>query len=206
VAAESLNDEPLAGELMAAFRASDAAAAEVLATQLLPLVTRLVRRLTAWSDDADDLVQETLVTALAKRSTFRGEARLETWITRIAINCCRSHVRKQWLRSKLLQAWVQRREPPVPVPGADSIFQCDERAAAVRAAVSRLPARSREAVVLCYLEGMTIDEAAAALGVRRGSVEVRLSRARAQLRTILSAEVSSEELVSGGSHECVAGK
>jgi RNA polymerase sigma-70 factor (ECF subfamily) len=58
----------------------------------------------------------------------------------------------------------------------------------VRRAVARLPATSREAIVLHYLEGLTIDETAAALGVRRGAAEVRLSRARERLRRELANE------------------
>jgi RNA polymerase sigma-70 factor (ECF subfamily) len=189
VATETLEDgRRVAGALEAAFRADDAAAADVLATHLLPLVTRLVRRLMAWSADADDLVQETLVVALTKRKTFRGDAKLETWITRIVINCCRSHGRKRSLRSKLFGAWAQR-QPEAGGASPEESLCVDERASAVRAAVSKLPSQSREAIVLCYLEGLSVEEAAAALSVRRGTIEVRLSRARAQLRRMLSSDL-----------------
>lgn len=177
---------PDSAVIAAAFLADDAAAAQVLETHLLPLVTRLVHRLSAWSGDCEDLVQDVLVTALVKRKTFNAHAKLETWITRIAINRCRTHRRKQWLRSKLFRAWAEQGGPARPSTATPAeLASSDERAAAVRAAVAQLPATSREAIVLCYLEGLTVAEAAAALTVRRGTLEVRLTRARKQLHDVL---------------------
>jgi RNA polymerase sigma factor (sigma-70 family) len=170
--------------LAAAFRAGDDRAAEALAGQMLPYVTNLVRRLAAWSHDADDLVQDVLVAALAARHTFRGDARLDTWITRIAINRCRAHARKQWLRKRLFQTWAATR-PAASVPPASVVVDEDEQAAIVRQAVAALPVKYREPIVLCYLQGLGVADAAAALGVRKGTLEVRLSRARKQLHDIL---------------------
>ncbi len=172
----------------AAFRAGDAAAADVVAERLLPYVSNLVRRLTAWRSDVDDLTQDVLVTALAKRRSFRGEAKLETWITRIAVNACRAHARKQWLRKRLFAAWAERSTPNRSShhDAADATANDNEQAQRVRDAVDQLPAKSREAIVLCYLQQMTPAEAAKSLGVRPGTLEVRLSRARDQLRKLLT--------------------
>jgi RNA polymerase sigma-70 factor (ECF subfamily) len=188
VAPDTHDEPPLQpAALAAAFLADDAAAAWVLETHLLPLVTRLVHRLSAWSNDCDDLIQDVLVTALVKRKAFHAHARLETWITRITINRWRTHRRKQWLRSKLFRAWAERDAPSRPAAKTPEEFAVTgERAAAVRAAIAQLPAPSREAIVLCYLEGLTVSEAAEALAVRRGTLEVRLSRARTQLRDALA--------------------
>jgi RNA polymerase sigma-70 factor (ECF subfamily) len=171
--------------LAAAFRAGDAAAAEVVATHLLPYVHRLVRRLAGWSADADDLVQDVLVAALAARTKFRGDAKLETWITRIAVNQCRAHARKQWLRKRLFQTWAAAR-PAASVPPASETADDNEQSALVRQTVAALPTKYREAIVLCYLQNMTAAEAAAVLGIRHGTVEVRLTRAREQLRKLLA--------------------
>jgi RNA polymerase sigma-70 factor (ECF subfamily) len=183
VAAESTDTlpsvEPSSAELAAAFRADEAAAATLLAQRLAPLAARLVRRLSAWSADGDDLVQDVLITALVKRHTFDGRSKLETWITRIAINRCRAHYRKEWLRRRLFRAWAERSvSVQRSANSAEAIAEASERAQAVRAAVAELPQPAREAVVLCYLEDLSVAEAAAVLGVRRGTLEVRLSRAR----------------------------
>lgn len=169
----------------AAFRAGDAAAAEAVVAQVLPYVAGLVRRLTAWPGDVDDLVQDVLVAALAARGAFRGDAKIETWITRIAVNRCRAHARKQWLRKRLFSAWAGRQRAAT-APAADESAETDQQAAVVREAIARLPNKSREAIVLCYLQTMTIADAADVVGVSRGTLEVRLSRARQQLRELLS--------------------
>jgi RNA polymerase sigma factor (sigma-70 family) len=179
--------------LAAAFREGDRAAAEVVAVHLAPYVLRLVRRLTAWQNDADDLVQDVLVEALAARTKFRGEAKLETWITRIAINRVRAHGRKQWLRRRLFAAWAGR-QPDNTAPPADVATQTHEQSQAIRDAVARLPTKSREAIVLHYLQGLTPAEAAAALGVSVGAIEVRLSRARDKLRALLTKPNPAEAL------------
>lgn len=171
----------------AAFRAGDVEAADIVAQRVQPYVANLVRRLAAWRSDVDDLTQDVLVAALAKRRSFRGDAKLETWITRIAVNACRAHARKQWLRKRLFAAWAERSTPNQSTQHApaDAAATDNEQLALVRDAVARLPAASREAIVLCYLQYMTPAEAAAVLGVRAGTLEVRLCRARDQLRKLL---------------------
>ena len=62
----------------------------------------------------------------------------------------------------------------------------DETCQAVRLAVQKLPSRSREVVVLHYLDGIGIDEIATILGLSRNAVEVRLHRARNRLRHLLA--------------------
>jgi RNA polymerase sigma factor (sigma-70 family) len=168
-----------------AFRAGDAAAAEVVAAYVLPYVARLVRQLNAWSSDHDDLVQDILVTALARRHTFRGDARLETWLTRIAINACRAHGRRQWLRRRLFAGWIAGRTPP-EAPSADDLASKDEQAHRVRHAIAQLPTRYREAVVLCYLQGHAPADAAESLGITRNALDQRLKRARTQLQATLA--------------------
>jgi RNA polymerase sigma factor (sigma-70 family) len=184
-AAVSVQPSPDWPALAAAFREGDRAAAEVVAVHLAPYVVRLVRRLTAWQNDADDLVQDVIVEALTARTKFRGEAKLETWITRIAINRVRAHGRKQWLRRRLFAAWAGRNQETA-APPADAAAQINEQAQSVRDAVATLPTKSREAMVLHYLQGLTTAETAAALGVSIGAVEVRLSRARDKLRELLT--------------------
>jgi RNA polymerase sigma factor (sigma-70 family) len=173
----------------AAFRAGDAAAAEiavseVLAAQVLPYVAQLVRRLNAWKSDHDDLVQDILVTTLTRRHTFRGDAKLQTWITRIAINACRAHRRKEWLRRRLFAAWLRRQSPPREPLASDND---NPQAQLVQNAVAALPAKDREAVVLCYLQGHAPADAAESLGITRNALDQRLKRARAQLQTNLQA-------------------
>src|SRR5262245_54345669 len=60
-----------------------------LVAQHAPQITRLVRRLLGWPGDVDDVVQDIFVAALKGLPRFNRRSALATWLTRIAINCCR---------------------------------------------------------------------------------------------------------------------
>lgn len=145
-------------------------------------IERVVRRLLGWSGDADDVVQEVFVRALRAKSSFRGEARLSTWLTRIAVHACRSHLRWRRLRRWVGLAGVDELPGRSPTGGEEG----RERFEAVRAAIVGLSARHREVAVLHWLEGLSPSEIAEILGERRNTIEVRLSRARAELRERLA--------------------
>src|SRR5688500_12036613 len=100
---------PSLGERLA--RGDPGAFEQVVAT-CRPRVERLARRLLAWRGDVDDVVQDVFLVALEKARTFRREASLETWLTAITVNKCRSH-RRGWLRR---MTFLKRRgEEPQPV-------------------------------------------------------------------------------------------
>lgn len=193
--AAEARDERRLGER---FASGDADAAQEAIERYQPRVARLARRLLAWPDDVADVVQDVFVAALAARSRFRGDARLETWLVRITINTCRAHNRRRWLRSRLFATWGSRQAAGASddVPTGDAVRQTsappdskamdEEHAKLVRQAVTGLPQKQREVVVLYYLEEMTAAEVAESLGIRTNTVEVRLSRARRQLGTALA--------------------
>jgi RNA polymerase sigma-70 factor (ECF subfamily) len=177
---------PEEDRLAQAFVAGDPAALDEVIQRYAPQIALQVHRLLAWPEDVADVVQEVFVTALAKRSGFRSESRLATWLTAIAVNHCRRHRRAQWFRLRRLQ----RVRSQVELRGAeaeraDAAVVRKERSQAVRAAVARLPHRYREVIVLHYLEELPIDDVARLLGLSRGAVDVRLSRARAKLKNEL---------------------
>ena len=112
-------------------------------------VARLAQRLSGWSNDVDDIVQDVFVTVLEKSKNFRGEASVWTWLTKITLNRCRSHHRREVMRSRI--SWL------VPTsarraPAADHQLMLDEVAQKVRTAIAALSPRDREIVILFYLE------------------------------------------------------
>ena len=120
---------------------------------------------------------------------FDGRSSVLTWLTRIAINRCRTHQRKQWLRKKFL-LWNTGREGNLEkregaADGAGNQLIADETIHQVHAAIGQLPQPAREVIVLRYLEELSIDEIARTLNLPRGTVDVRLTRARQQLEKIL---------------------
>lgn len=157
-------------------------------------IAALVYRLLGWPEDVDDVVQEVFLAAMQALPRFRGESGLATWLTRIAVNKCRSWRRRRLLRFRW---WLDaaRQQPHVAdelagSPAADRRLVDFETVERVRLAVRRLSARDREVVVLRYLEQMPIEEICAVLAVNANVLQVRLHRARARLRASLADVVS----------------
>ena len=167
------------------------AAAPPLAAALCaeaPRVRRLVHRLLGWrtaSNDLDDVVQEVLLAAWRNLDRFRGDAKLATWLTRIAIRKTHNHVRSATLRRRV-HAWFGTSEP---AEEPESAGNNSDRVDATRAAMARLAHADREVLVLRYLEQREPTEIAQLLGCSRATVDTRLSRARRRLRLALGVEV-----------------
>ena len=126
---------------------------------------------------AKDAVQETFLKAYRALDDFRGDASGKTWLCRIAVNTCKDMRRSGWFRR------VDRRVTPEMLPETEAPVPAADRE--LTAAVMDLPVRLREAALLCWLQGMTREEAAAALGITHQAVTGRLDRARRKLRLAL---------------------
>jgi RNA polymerase sigma-70 factor (ECF subfamily) len=150
--------------------------------------------------EAEDVVQEAYVRAFTHLDGFRGEARLSTWLTRIALNVALGRLRRRRLMVDLkdIDAISDQGEARViylPSARQDS----DPEAAAARAevrrllerAVDQLPDPFRMVFVLRDIEEMSIEETAAHLGLRPETVKTRLHRARRLLRQSLDRTLSS---------------
>jgi len=148
-------------------------------------VTRLCYRLLGWREDVEDVVQEVFLAALKGLPRFRGESEVSTWLTRITVNACRSHLRKRrpWLR--LFAKRHEDFEPPLDRSPEGELVE-RERFARVRAAIRGLPVKYREVVVLRYLEELPVSDIGAVLGIGKNAVEVRLNRARTWLKEELA--------------------
>ena len=137
----------------------------------------LVRMCCLYLNDASlaqDAAQDTFIKAWRNLGQFRGECDERTWLMRIAINTCRDYHRTAWLRH------VDRGTPleALPEVGAEDAHPDGE----VIRAVTALPRREREAVLLRYYQEMTIAEAAQALRISQSAVKQRLQRANRRLR------------------------
>jgi len=147
-------------------------------------VAKLAQRLLGWdapAADVDDVVQEVFLAAWEKAARFRGQSSLWTWLTAITLNRCRTHQRKRWLRKA-----VGLPAAGIEAPAAGRPAEDDEEAARVRRAVTQLPERDREVIVLFYLEQWPLARIAALLRLKENAVSVRLNRARARLRERLA--------------------
>ena len=126
---------------------------------------------------AKDAVQETFIKAYRNLDGFRAEASEKTWLTRIAVNTCKNVYRSGWFRH------VDRSVTLDMI--AERFASANDEDNMLTEAIMRLPVKLKEAALLCWLQGMTYEEAAAALGISRQAVGSRLNRARRKLRFAL---------------------
>lgn len=143
--------------------------------------------------EADDLVQETLLRALAKFDSYRGQSSLGTWLCQILVNFHRSRRRQDARRRELLE----ERDF-----GEDRVAARQEHVVELGqtlAALDDLPEEQREAIVLVALDGVSYADAAEILGVKLGTLMSRISRGRAAIRAAM--EFGSKSRGVGGLDE-----
>ena len=135
--------------------------------------------------EADEAAQETFLAALRNLGSYRGGASLRTWLFAIAINVCRSRLRRRrsWRRVQevLLGALVGEDQGVHPEAAAAQ----RETEHAVWQAVQGLDEKHRLPVILRYYHDLPVAEIASVLGINEGTVHSRLSIARDRLRTAL---------------------
>ncbi|HEY8039356.1 MAG TPA: sigma-70 family RNA polymerase sigma factor [Polyangiaceae bacterium] len=159
-------------------------------------VFALVLRMIGNRAEAEDLAQEVFVQVFKAIGSFRGEAKLSTWIYRIAINLCKN--RSKYLRVRHsgeqdeLEA-VQERVPLGEARRANTahIDRPDEMMAGkqveriVQQAILELEPSFRECLVLRDVEDLSYEEIGAITGLPEGTVKSRIHRARAQLKELV---------------------
>jgi RNA polymerase sigma-70 factor (ECF subfamily) len=139
--------------------------------------------------DAEDAVQEAVLSALTHVHQFRGQAKMSTWLTTIVINSARMK-----LRRRLTSAQLVLDEPDghddLPLentvsdtrPGPEEAYRNREIAETLAQATSRLSPTLRTTFELRDIDGLSIRETADLLGVPTGTIKARLARARVRLR------------------------
>jgi len=191
--------------LLAAHVAGDPDAFATLVRRHQDRLWAVALRTTGNREDAADALQEALVAAYRRAGSYRGDAAVTTWLHRVVVNACLDRLR----------ATSRRRADPLPEdlaerthrgtaadvsrPGhhhdgdpATAVVATEERRQ-VLAALQRLPAPQRAAIVLVDLEGLGVAEAAEVLGCAPGTVKSRCSRGRATLAGLLRALLQTDE-------------
>lgn len=181
---------PEENPLLEAARAGDAAALEKLLEQHEPRVYRFARRMCRHHEDAEDVLQESLLAAARGLSGFRGASSLSTWLFTIA----RSHCIKKRRRSRFAPTEVSldageadaARESPDPAPDPEEALHSRRLEAALEQAIAGLDRKYREVFVLRDVEGLTAPEVATVTGLSIAAIKSRLHRARARVREELA--------------------
>jgi RNA polymerase sigma-70 factor (ECF subfamily) len=196
-AADALDDVELARRV----GCRDEPAFELLMRRHNRMLYRIARAILRDDSEAEDAVQDAYLAAFRNIAGFRGGSRLSTWLARIVINESYGLLRKRKRAGVVLpfdpgtDAWSAGERDPEEGAMTEATEQPD--AAASRGEVRRLlernidalPDQFRTAFILREVEEMSVDEAAACLGVPAATVRSRTFRARALLREAMAREV-----------------
>ncbi|HEX8238107.1 MAG TPA: RNA polymerase sigma factor [Allosphingosinicella sp.] len=175
--------QPADEALAAAAARGEGAAFEQLVRRHERVVRGFLARL-AGSNRADDLAQETFLTAWTKASAFTGEGRYKGWLMRIA---WRTFLMDARGRSRRLPAYAGTGEAPEQADRGDA-----ERDLIVEDALARLKPEDRAAVVLCLVLGHSHGEAAQILDMPLGTLKTRVARGSARLLELLGDDDDSD--------------
>jgi RNA polymerase sigma-70 factor (ECF subfamily) len=150
--------------------------------------------------DAEDMTQETFIRACRALPRFeiRQGISFEAWLYRIAVNCCRSRMRRKWYQvlpwpDPAPQLTVEPDEQP------DRLVMRGERRDEILEAIDTLGDKHRLVVILRYYAGLSNEEISLALNLPSGTVRSRLHTARQRLKTLLAnREELEEQLLASG--------
>lgn len=181
-------------ELVTLAAGGDTAAFENIMRRHNRLLYRTARSI-LWDDvEAEDVLQEAYFRAWKSLSTFRAEARLSTWLTRIVINEALGRLRKRSGKVIPMDATIALDEVGDVEPGDDAergpelTAMRDELRSLIEKRIDLLPDAFRTVFVLRAIEELTVEETAAALDIPEATVRSRFFRARGLLREGLSRE------------------
>lgn len=177
-----------------AIRAADIGAFETVLHAHGAALLAVARRLLRDEDEAREALQDAMMSAFKACRRFEGASRVYTWLHRIVVNSCLMRMRKRTRRAEVsIEPLMPSFTPDGHVDAvfadwsqaADALLEREEVCARVREAIDRLPETYRTALVMRDIEGMDIDEIAAALGISSNAVKIRVHRARHALRDAL---------------------
>ena len=180
------SDAELARRALAGSQAAYSELVERYASPAVNVAVRLVNDRAL----AEELAQEAFVRAFARLGTFDQERRFSSWFFQILHNVSVDYLRRRRVETVSLDALLTAGHAgPADDPGhsPESEAERGELAEALTEALGQLRHDFREAVVLKYQQGLSVDEIAAILGVPEGTVKTYLHRARKELAAKLLA-------------------
>ena len=187
-------------DLVERARQRDVAAFEQLVARYRSKVYGLAVRMMQDSSDAEEIVQETFLSAWQNLPSFRGESAFGSWLYRICANYCLMRLRRKKVETSEAEAQQQLPEPRfdsdgtlLAAPSYDWTRGTEEKAldnelrVAIERATDALPAEHRTVFLLKDIEGLSYEEIAEALGTTVPAIKSRLHRARLALREAIDA-------------------
>lgn len=145
----------------------------------LPSLRKFALSLTRHIERAEDLVQDTVLKALAKRDAFETGTNLQAWLFTILRNSFYSEHRKAG--REVEDAEGAYAVNMIAIPDQEDKLALQDLSSALK----KLPPDQRDALILVGADGMSYDDAAAALGVKVGTIKSRVNRARSRLTELM---------------------
>lgn len=187
-------------QLVSRAQQGDLQAFETLTTRYEQRVYSLALRMLRQEQDAEDVTQQTFLSALENLKGFRGDASFSTWLLRIATHAALKIIRKRkGLPTVSLDAPSETAESEGQIPhpeyiadwrdSPEELVRKNEIKSLLEEALNQLDEKHRLVFLLRDVEGLSIKETAEALSLTEANVKVRLLRARLQLRELLTQEL-----------------
>jgi RNA polymerase sigma-70 factor (ECF subfamily) len=190
------SDDQSEAQFIARLAARDESAFNELVVTYERRVFALVFRMIGRRDEAEDMAQEVFVQVFKAIDQFRGEAKLSTWIYRIAVNLCKN--RLKYLSRRRASSLEDMDEiadrlsgdsaKGVSVAGIsrpDELIEGMQLERLVKQAIAQVDPDFREVLILRDVEDLSYEEIAAITNLPDGTVKSRIHRARAQLRALV---------------------
>ena len=174
--------------LMAAAQAGDRRAYEDLLRECLPLLRQICRARLRDATEAEDAVQDTLLTIHRARASYDASRPFRPWLVAITERRALDRIRARGRRSGREAALDLAAELAAPEASADAALDADRAAAKLRDAVQELPESQRTALGLTKLQDLTLQEASARSGMSIGAIKVATHRAVQTLRRRLTGQ------------------
>jgi RNA polymerase sigma-70 factor (ECF subfamily) len=160
-------------------------------SRYLPMFYKRAFRFLGNAPDAEDAVQDALLSAYKHLGQFRGQAQLSTWLTTIVTNAARMQLRRRC--DSYLSLDQEQGEDgltfserlPDSKPSPEQVCSTAEARDRLVEGVRQLSPKLRRTLQLRDIDGLTTKEAALVLGVPQGTVKAQLARARAKLAGII---------------------
>jgi len=146
---------------------------------LIPFLRTLSRRLCSGRAIAEDMAQDALARAWRAQASFEAGSNMKAWLFTILRNCINSQARRDWRQA----AWDETAALRIAAPPLEQEWAM--QLSDVSRAVSRLPTRQREALILVGAGGLTHREASQITGAGECTMKSRIARGRAALLDLL---------------------
>jgi len=162
----------------------DRSAQELLVREYSSFLFNVVIQIVRRKSLAEDIVEDTLISAIDGIKHFKGKSSLKTWIYRIAVNKAKTVLTKEMRLDKLKEKIAEREKlyDPEEIPHE---FSTDKKKAIIWQGMEHLNENEREIITLIDIEGMSYKEVSDLLGVPVGTIRSRISRAREHLKDII---------------------